>query len=150
MKDLEQILDKLRTNPQNEFFDGASEHELEALEQQLGQKLPPSFRQFLAETNGAWLNEGDQILSTITDEATNRSGIIEVRSRLLKELKLTASLIPFHNGPVFHLFDTSRVVKREYGIVRVTHDGRSLPISDQSFPEWLYNFCIKPFEGVRY
>lgn len=117
------------------FFPGATEEEIAGLEKKLKTHLPPSFRAFLSETDGALLFQTEEIFGTKdTDEATQAS-ILTVKE---EQPSLPAHLIPFYRSNVSHFFDTSKPTPgQEYEVVTWNTNKQSYHPVALSFSTWL-------------
>lgn len=112
------------------------------LENNLGKKLPRTFREFLALTDGAYLYQGDEIFGTIDNHETKRESIIKVKADFTN---LDKELVPFHDGgSAYHFFDTSRQTgDGEYTIVRMDIYKRFTKTPHTCFEQWLGDLISK-------
>lgn len=89
---IKELVSVLQSNPENIFYNAASEQQIHGLEQDLGIRLPPSYREFLSLTNGALLYQTGVMLGTLDDPAGIQTSIKSVREN---NPNLPAGLIPF-------------------------------------------------------
>lgn len=150
MSDLNEIMEILRENSDNCLYAGASPAEIKELERVLQASLPPSFRQFLAQSDGATLYQSEEILGSKDDPEVDRLSIQSAAASLRDTTSLPENLIPFHFGAVIHCFDTQQILPGgEYRIVGWTYDGRLMTGDDsQSFAEWLENYAVIPHQSI--
>lgn len=140
MKNLNNMIELLRGNPDHELFEGASEAQVGQMEASLGVNLPLSFRDFLMETDGALLYERSNEIYGTKDVEDLRTSLLTARQHLREFRSLPDNLLPFHNGACTHCFDLANRLDGEYGIVELTPDGRMLPDDSSSFTKWLEKF----------
>lgn len=141
-KDISQIMATLRANPDNILLSGADLAELTSLEAELGVKLPPTYKQFLQETNGALLHQTELFYGTKTPTGEDLQfiqGLSDVKQTLTAQSQLPTNLIPFHSSGVYDCFDTfSPKDQGEYDIVGWTPKGELIQDdSSASFAQWL-------------
>ncbi len=138
--DLSQIIEALRQNPENVFFDGATEQQIQEVETSLNCKLPAGYRHFLQISDGAFLFDSEYIFGIADEEDLRRFNLTETRDILRAEIGLSENLLPFHSGGIYSAFDISIAIGDEYKIVQFTPDGQQIDRSHyqaESFQEWL-------------
>lgn len=132
---MDKLMEILKGSAENIFFPGATEEEIVKLESELKTTLPPSYRQFLLESNGALLYGQDEILGTVDDPAAGRQSVSSLKVVLQSGDRLPSGLIPFHRGALMHCFDPShKSPDGEYPVVGLTFEGRAL--LDDSYPSF--------------
>lgn len=141
---MDKLLQFIKSNPlQNALFDGATEEEITRLEEALGHNLPPSYRSFLRFTNGAVLNQVDELFGTKDNEDGLQKSILTA----MREIPgLPKMLIPFYCGAEYNFFDASQPQEGEYQIVRWNQDTRAIKNITNSFPDWLRARAIDEYE----
>ena len=117
------------------LFQGAKKEEIEALEKSLGVILPLSFQEFLKFSNGAILNQTDEIFGTKDAEEGIPPSVLTMRQAIED---LPAQLIPFYYGSDFNCFDIARQSDGEYPIVRWNKTTGKFQDLNPSFPKWLH------------
>lgn len=135
MQQLNQLMEIIKSGAKRGryvIFEGAEEEEIEKLEKSLGIKLPLSFRKFLIFSNGALLDQTDEIFGT-KDEGELQTSILTIRTNLPS---LPKNLIPFAMTSVYNCFDI-RQEGSEYPVMKWREENNYLEKSASSFPDWL-------------
>lgn len=143
---LDQVFSIFRGNGQNFLFDGASKEQIETFEQNLGLKLPLSYKSFLAFTNGAYLYQTEEFFGTENDPSDNhaRASVLSIREKVSG---LPAYLIPFHRNNVeLHCFDTRVEKDGEYQVVKWDSQEKKEELQAATFVEWIEKFILQEFE----
>ena len=154
---LTRLIEVIRASRQNLLFDGATDEDLATLEQRLGKPLPPSFEQFIRETDGALLYQSEEIFGTKDNGVEdNREGLRTSIPTALEAIgenhklpvKLPVQLIPFSEGGSILYFDATSGENNEHAVVRwVPEENKIEPVSP-SFSDWLYTHVVREHSGT--
>lgn len=135
----------LETGLKNVFYKGASDENILALEKYFGVQLPSTFKEFLKLTDGAVIEENDELFrisdnNQVEDEEekTPRPSV-KTAYRALVDEGMDHNLIPFLRSGYTYCFDTSRPLPNgEYKIVAWNEvKSRSVDLLDNSFAEFM-------------